>query len=152
VGPKPVLATGLALLLVAVLWYTRIPVDGSYPVDLLPAFVLYGIGIPFSFIPISIAALAGVEEREAGLASGLINTSQQVGGAIGVAVVSTVAISHAESLLAAGDRPAVAFTDGFQRGFWVIAAISLAALVASLVLLRREELEAEPSDPVRASA
>jgi EmrB/QacA subfamily drug resistance transporter len=142
-GPKPVLVVGLALLAGGVLWYTRVPVDGSYPIDLLPAFVAYGIGIPFSFIPVTIAALAGVEEREAGLASGLLNTSQQIGGAIGVAVIATIAIEHAETLLAERNPPPVAFTEGFQWGFWGVFAITAASLVAALLLIRRQELPAE---------
>ena len=142
-GPKPVLLTGLTMLSVAVLWYTRLPVEGSYPFDLLPAFIAYGIGIPFSFIPVTIAALAGVDERDSGLASGLINTSQQIGGAIAVAVISTVAITHAEDLMATGTPPPVAFTEGFHWGFWLVLGISAAALLAALTLIRREEIPAE---------
>ncbi|MBA3366099.1 MAG: MFS transporter [Actinobacteria bacterium] len=141
IGPKPVLVTGLALLTAGILWYTQISVDGSYPVDLLPGFILTGIGIPLSFIPINIAALAGVEEREAGLASGLINTSQQIGGAIGVAVISTVAFEHAETLVQSGETPPAALTEGFQWGFWVGGGIWLVALLAAITLMRREELE-----------
>jgi EmrB/QacA subfamily drug resistance transporter len=143
IGPKPVLVAGLTSLCLGILWYTQVSVDGSYAVDLLPGFLLVGFGLPFSFIPISILALAGVEEREAGLASGLINTSQQIGGAIGVAVMSTVAIEHAETLLAEGDSPPVAFTDGFQWGFWVGFAIWVAALAGALAFVRREELHVE---------
>jgi EmrB/QacA subfamily drug resistance transporter len=143
ISPKAVLVAGLTALCLGVLWYTQISPDGSYAVDLLPGFLLVGFGLPFSFIPISILALGGVEEREAGLASGLINTSQQIGGAIGVAVMSTVAIEHAETLLAEGDSPGVAFTDGFQWGFWVCFAIWAAALAGAVALIRREELPAE---------
>ena len=77
--------TGLVLLTLASLWYTRLPTDGSYGVDLLVPFIVYGAGIAFAFVPMTIAALAGAPEEEAGLASGLINTSQQIGGAIGLA-------------------------------------------------------------------
>ena len=143
IGPKPVLVAGLTSLSLGILWYTQISIDGTYAVDLLPGFLLVGFGLPFSFIPISILALAGVEEREAGLASGLINTSQQIGGAIGVAVISTVAIEHAETLLAEGDPPPVAFTEGFQWGFWVGFGIWVAALVGALAFVRREELRTE---------
>jgi EmrB/QacA subfamily drug resistance transporter len=142
-GPKPVLIVGLGLLLLATFWYLRAPVEGHYPLDLLPAFVAYGIGIPFAFIPVTVAALAGVSEREAGLGSGLINTSQQIGGAIGVAIVSTVATSYADDLLAAGDEPAVALTEGFQRGFLVIALIVAASIAVSAVFIRREEIPGE---------
>jgi len=101
-GPKLVTLVGLSLLTAGALWYTQIDVDGSYPTDLLPGFLMVGVGIPFSFIPITIAALSGVADREAGLASGLLNTTQQIGGAIGVAVISTVRshISRPSSLRA----------------------------------------------------
>jgi EmrB/QacA subfamily drug resistance transporter len=142
VGVKPVLLVGLALLVFGSLWYTQIDVDGSYPVDLLPGFLAVGIGLPFTFIPITIAALAGVREEEAGLASGLLSTSQQVGGAIGTAVLSTVAFTHAETLLERGEGPQEALTSGFQWGFWVGAGIWTATLVAALVLIRQEEIPA----------
>ena len=77
------------------LWFTQVSPDGSYAVDLLPGFFAIGIGLGFSFVPVSIAALAGVTQHEAGLASGLFNTSQQIGGALGVAVLSTVATGAA---------------------------------------------------------
>ena len=140
VGVKPVLIVGLVLLVAGSLWYTQIDVDGSYAVDLLPGFLAVGIGLPFTFIPITIAALGGVGAHEAGLASGLLNTSQQVGGAIGTAVISTVAFTHANTLLEGGTGPAQALTSGFQWGFWVGAGIWIAALVSALVLFRREEI------------
>jgi EmrB/QacA subfamily drug resistance transporter len=143
ISPKAVLVAGLTALCLGVLWYTQVSTEGSYPVDLLPGFLLVGFGLPFSFIPISILALGGVEEREAGLASGLINTSQQIGGAIGVAVMSTVAIEHAETLVAEGSPVPVAFTEGFQWGFFVCFGIWVAALVGALALIRREELPGE---------
>jgi EmrB/QacA subfamily drug resistance transporter len=140
-GAKPVMATGLSLLVAGCLWYTQIDADGSYPVDLLPGFVSVGIGIPFAFIPITIAALAGVQDEDAGLASGLINTSQQVGGAIGTAVLSTVAFTHAETLGKPGRPDAADLTSGFQWGFWVGAGIWATALLAAVVVIRREEVE-----------
>src|SRR3989441_4314258 len=102
VGPKPVMAVGLALLTGGMIWYSQIPVHGSYASDLLPGYVRVGVGIAFAFVPVSIAALAGVVEREVGLASGLINTSQQIGGAVGVAVASTVFTSHFKTLVSEG--------------------------------------------------
>jgi EmrB/QacA subfamily drug resistance transporter len=140
IGVKPVLIVGLVLLVAGSLWYTQIDVDGSYAVDLLPGFVAVGIGLPFTFIPITITALAGVGAHEAGLASGLLSTSQQVGGAIGVAVISTVAFTHAETLLERGARPDEALTGGFQWGFWVGAGVWTAALVSALILFRREKI------------
>jgi EmrB/QacA subfamily drug resistance transporter len=149
VGPRPVLATGLLLITGAMLWYTQIPVHGSFVSDLLPGYLMMGVGMAFSFIPMSIAALAGVRPHEAGLASGLINTSQQVGGALGVAIASTVAFTHMKTLLASGHDPASAQVSGFSLGFWVIAAFAAVAVVACLVLVRSQEIttgaEAAPS-------
>jgi EmrB/QacA subfamily drug resistance transporter len=139
-GAKPVLVTGMALLVAGALWYTQIDADGSYPVDLLPGYLAVGVGIPFAFIPVTIAALAGVSDEEAGLASGLINTSQQVGGAIGTAVISTVAFTHRDTLLAEQTPPLEAVTGGFQWGFWVNVGIWAAGLLAAIVFIRREEV------------
>jgi EmrB/QacA subfamily drug resistance transporter len=146
VGVKPVMLVGIGLLVLGMLWYTQISPDGSYPVDLLPGFLAVGIGIPFSYIPITIAALAGVGPQEAGLASGLLNTSQQVGGAIGTAVLSTVAFTHADTLLKERNSPEVAFTEGFQWAFWVGFGIWTAAFLAALVFIRREEVSADAAE------
>ena len=140
VGVKPVLLAGLGLMVAGMLWYTQISPDGSYFVDLLPGFVAVGIGLPFSYIPLTIAALAGVEDEDAGLASGLLTTSQQVGGAIGVAVISTVAFTHARTLGEKGTDPRVALTSGFSWGFWVGVGIWAAALVSAILLIREKEI------------
>jgi EmrB/QacA subfamily drug resistance transporter len=143
-GAKPVIAVGLALLTGAMIWYAQIPVHGSYSSDLLPGYLMVGVGIAFAFVPVSIAALAGVADREAGLASGLINTSQQIGGAIGVAVASTVFTSHFNSLVHTGKSIPAALTGGYAWGFWALAVFGVAALVAALTLIRREELAETP--------
>jgi EmrB/QacA subfamily drug resistance transporter len=145
VGPKPIMAAGLALMTGGMLWYAQIPVHGHYASDLLPGYLMVGVGIAFSFVPVSIAALAGVEAHEAGLASGLINTTQQIGGAIGVAVASTVWTSHFNHAVKAGTSQAVALTDGYKLAFWVIAGLGFAALLAALTLVRREELAESPA-------
>jgi EmrB/QacA subfamily drug resistance transporter len=137
-GPKPVMVTGLALNTGALIWYAQIPVDGTYAHDLVGGYVMFGFGLAFAFIPVSIAALAGVGPREAGLASGLLNTAQQVGGAIGVAIASSVAVSHATHLLQTGDSQPAALTGGYALAFWVIAGISAAGIVAALVLVKNE--------------
>ncbi len=149
-GPKPVTMTGLSLLTAGALWYTQIDVDGSYPTDLLPGFLMVGVGIPFAFIPITIAGLAGVADREAGLASGLLNTTQQIGGAIGVAVISTVAFTHFETLAAEGNPPPVALTEGFQWGFWLTASIWATGLIAAALLIRRMDVPAHEESPAPA--
>ena len=146
-GAKTVTMTGLSLLTAGALWYTQIDVDGSYATDLLPGFLMVGVGIPFSFIPITIAALSGVSHREAGLASGLLNTTQQIGGAIGVAVISTVAFTHFETLVTEGNPPPVALTEGFQWGFWLTAGIWATGLIAAAVLIRPMQIPAGDEAP-----
>jgi len=141
IGPRPVMAMGMVLNTAGLIWYAQIPVHGSYAHDLLGGYLLFGFGLAFAFIPVSIAALAGVGHREAGLASGLLNTAQQVGGALGVAVASTVAISRATHLLHTGSSQAAALTSGYALAFWVVAGISAAGIVAAVVLVRGEELE-----------
>ena len=145
IGPRIVMAIGLALSTAGLVWYAQIPVHGTYVHDLLPGYLLVGFGLALSFIPVSIAALAGVGPREAGLASGLLNTSQQVGGAIGVAVASTVAFTHANHLLRAGHSAAAALTSGYSLAFWVVAGISAAAVVAALTLIRDDQVPAVES-------
>jgi EmrB/QacA subfamily drug resistance transporter len=140
IGAKPVMAVGFVAMIAGMVWYAQIPVDASFWSDLLPGYLLVGFALPFSFIPVSIAALAGVAHHEAGLASGLINTAQQVGGAIGVAVTSSVSLSHFNHLVHTGTPFANAFTSGTVWAFWVCAGIAVAGLVAVLALIRREEL------------
>ena len=142
IGPRIVMTIGLACNTGGLIWYAQIPVHGTYAHDLLGGYLLFGFGLALAFIPVSIAALAGVGPREAGLASGLLNTSQQVGGAIGVAIASTVAISHATHLLHNGSSKAAALTSGYALAFWVIAGISAAGIVAALVLIRDVEAPA----------
>src|SRR3954466_1078910 len=95
------------------LYFTQVSVPGTYVGDLLPGFLLVGVGLGFSFVPISIAALAGVEPAEAGLASGLINTSQQIGGALGIAALSTIATSATDDAVASGTAMPTALVHGF---------------------------------------
>src|SRR6267154_1448952 len=102
IGVKPVLVTGMVALTSGLVYFTQVAVHGTYLSDLLPGFLLVGVGLGFSFVPISIAALAGVRAAEAGLASGLFNTTQQIGGALGIAVLSTIATSRTGSAIAAG--------------------------------------------------
>ena len=140
VGVKPLIASGMGILAVGMLLFTQVSVGGSYAADLLPGFLIIALGMALCFVPISIAALAGVKQAEAGLASGLINTTQQIGGAVGIALLSTIAISRTNDELASGTPAPQALTDGFQVAFWVGAAIALAGVVAALVLIRNEDL------------
>jgi EmrB/QacA subfamily drug resistance transporter len=139
IGVRATLMTGLALATISVGLLTQVPVDGRYFPDLFPAFVLGGTGLGFSFVPVTIASLAGIERADAGVASGLVNTSRQIGGAIGLAAISTVAASaassyaHAHSVSAAS---AAATVSGFQTSFVVLGGLLVAAFVVVGVFLR----------------
>jgi predicted MFS family arabinose efflux permease len=144
-GVKPVLATGLTLLGIGLILFTQVSVDGTYVTDLLPGFILVGVGLGFSFVPVSIAALAGVPGREAGLASGLINTSQQIGGALGLAILTTVSTTRTEDLTPPGQPPTLtALVDGYSAAFWVAAGFAAISLAVTLLVLKREDLVSEP--------
>jgi EmrB/QacA subfamily drug resistance transporter len=140
IGVKPVLVVGMTMLTAGVAYFTQVSVGGSYLADLLPGFLLISVGLGFSFVPISIAALAGVQPSDAGLASGLINTSQQIGGALGVAILSTIATTTTDDAVAAGDAVPFALTDGFQAAFLAAAGIALVGILVSLFIVRREDL------------
>jgi EmrB/QacA subfamily drug resistance transporter len=141
IGVKPVLVAGMALLTIGLLYFTQVSVDGSYWTDLFPGFLILGISIPFAFVPITIAALAGTKPQEAGLASGLINTSQQIGGAVGIAILSTIAVSTTDDAVAQGTAIPVALTDGFVNAFWAGAGIALAGLLVSIFMVRGRDLQ-----------
>jgi EmrB/QacA subfamily drug resistance transporter len=140
VSAKLVMAVGMGLIGGGILWTTAAPVDGRFWHDLAGPFFVAGAGTAFAFIPVSIAALAGIAAKEAGLASGLLNTSQQVGGAIGVAIASTVAATHYETLIHAGSAAPGALTGGFQWAFWVCGAIALTAIPITFLLVRSRDL------------
>jgi MFS family permease len=140
VSAKLVMAVGMTLVGAGILWATQVPAHGHYWADLAGPFFVIGAGAAFTFIPVSIGALAGVGERDAGIASGLLNTSQQIGGAIGVAVASTVAATHSRLLLSQGHTTAAALTGGFQWAFWVTGLTGLAAVPVTFLLIRRTEL------------
>jgi MFS family permease len=146
IGVKPVLVTGMTALTGGLVYFTQVSVHGSYLADLLPGFLLVGVGLGFSFVPISIAALAGVGPAEAGIASGLFNTSQQIGGALGIAALSTIATSRTGDALAAHAALPSALVHGFTGAFLVGAAIAVVGVLAALTLIRRDELETAPAD------
>jgi EmrB/QacA subfamily drug resistance transporter len=145
-GPRPVIVTGLLVLAASMVAYTRIPVDGHYWPDLLPAYLTFALGLAFAFVPVTIAALAQVAPREAGLASGLINTSQQIGGAIGIAIATTIFRTKAKDL---GFTPQ-AFVTGYQDAFWALIALALLGAMAAFILLRgvrrQDVVEQEPAE------
>jgi EmrB/QacA subfamily drug resistance transporter len=140
VGVKPVLVTGMTALSAGLLYFTQVSVGGSYLGDLLPGFLLISVGIGFSFVPISIAALAGVHPAEAGLASGLINTSQQIGGALGIAALTSIATSTTNTKVADGAALSTALTDGFQTAFFGAAAVAIVGILVALLVVRRRDL------------
>jgi EmrB/QacA subfamily drug resistance transporter len=133
-GPRRVLVAGLLFAAASEAWLARLPVHGHYVPDLLPAFVLIGLGIGVGFVSVTIAGLQGVSPADAGIASGLVNASRQVGGAIGLAVVSTVATSYAGSHLT-GIAGATSLTHGFRVSFAVLAGLALAGAALTGVFL-----------------
>jgi len=144
-GPRPIIVIGLLVLAASMVQYTQIPLHGNYWPDLLPAYLGFALGLAFAYVPVTIAALAQVAPDEAGLASGLINTSQQIGGAIGIAIATTIFRTKAKDL---GNTPQ-AFVSGYQDAFWGLIALALLGAVAAFVLLRgvrREDVvEQEPA-------
>jgi EmrB/QacA subfamily drug resistance transporter len=139
---KLVMAFGMTLIGGGVLWSMQVPVHGSYWSDLAGPFLIAGIGTAFAFIPVSVAALAGVAAQEAGLASGLLNTTQQLGGAIGVAIASTVAAARTRTLVHHGHAAPAALTGGFHWAFVVLGLIGVAAVPVTFALVRQRELDA----------
>jgi EmrB/QacA subfamily drug resistance transporter len=145
-GFKPVLVAGLMLAAGGLLWLTQISVGGSYASDLLGPMMLSALGLGFAFVPMMVASVAGVENHEAGLASGLINTSQQVGGALGLAILATIANSVTNGLMEdARGNPAElpnALTEGFQTAFLVGAGMAVfGAILAMLLISGRQSRE-----------
>jgi sugar phosphate permease len=131
---------------------SRVPVHGSYLWDLFPAFVIAGFGLSLCFVPMTIAGLSGVGAADAGVASGLINTSRQIGGAVGLAVISTVATTftnqYVESHAGASASTDAALTQGFERSFYVLTALALvgALIAATLIRPRPRASEIEPTE------
>src|SRR5206468_12914019 len=150
---RPVLTAGMLIAAAALVLYSRLPVDGHYFWDLFPAFILSGLGLALSFVPMSIGALTGVTQDEAGVASGLINTSQQVGGAVGRAVATTIATTYTAHFVhvhaGATALGGAALTHGFQITFYVLAGFALAgAVVAGLMIERKPKAEEVPAEAV----
>jgi EmrB/QacA subfamily drug resistance transporter len=150
IGVKPVLIVGMSLLTAGLLYFTQVSVDGSYWADLFPGFLILGVAIPFAFVPLTIAALAGTKPQEAGLASGLINTTQQIGGAVGIALLSTIAVTTTDDALESGTAAPVALTDGFVNAFWAGAGIAFVGVLVSVFMVRGRDLrphEATVTEP-----
>jgi EmrB/QacA subfamily drug resistance transporter len=141
-GFKPILATGMLAIALGLFWFSRVSVGGGFLSDILGPSLLAAVGLGFGFVTTTIAAVSGVKEREQGLASGLINTSQQIGGALGLAVLSTIATTRTHNALATGASVPHALTDGFQTAFLGGSAIAALGFVATLVLIRTRDSRA----------
>jgi EmrB/QacA subfamily drug resistance transporter len=150
IGAGPVMAAGMSLIGGGILWATQMPVHGHFWGAMAGPFFVAGAGTAFAFVPISIAGLAGVARHEAGLASGLLNTSQQLGGAIGIAIASTVAATHFKTLVGDGQSPGAALTGGFHWALWVCGVIALLALPATAALLRSKTAPAGVEEAIPA--
>ncbi len=142
-GFKPILAAGMLFIAVGLGWFSQISVGGGFLTDILGPSLLAAAGLGFGFVTSTIAAVSGVEEREQGLASGLINTSQQIGGALGLAVLSTIATTRTDDVVASGGSSLPsALTEGFQAAFLGGAVIAALGFVATLVLIRTRDSRA----------
>ena len=152
VGFKPVLAAGMALIAAGLIWFSQISVHGSFLADILGPSLLAAVGLGFAFVPVTIAAVAGVDDHEQGLASGMINTAQQVGGALGLAVLAAISTS----VIGTSHDPAV-LTRGFHSAFLAGAGIALLGLLATLSLIRNRDSRAHtqlgrlPAEPLAVS-
>ena len=135
-GIKTPLVTGLSFMVLGILLFARAPVDGSFAMDILPAMVLQGFGAGIAFNPMLLAAMGDVEPQESGLASGVVNTSFMMGGALGLAALVSLAASRTDSLLASGDGRLVALTGGYHAAFLAGALLAVAAAVIAATLLR----------------
>jgi EmrB/QacA subfamily drug resistance transporter len=136
-GIKPPLVVGLGLAALGLLLFARAPVDGNFVVDVLPAMILLGLGAGMAFNPVLLAAMSDVEPTEAGLASGVVNTSFMMGGALGLAVLASVAASRTDTLLAAGESQAAALTGGYHVAFFLGAVFAAGAAAIGGLLLRQ---------------
>jgi EmrB/QacA subfamily drug resistance transporter len=163
IGPRRVLTTGLVLAAGSLAFLARLPVHGDYFVHVFPALVVGGVGLAFCFVPMTIAGLSGIASEDAGVASGLINTSRQIGGAVGLAAISTIAASstsrYAEGHAGATALSGNALTYGFQIGFYVLAALAIAGAVIAALFVeppaakgRIEAAAPETHDPVEEAA
>jgi MFS family permease len=135
-GIRTPLATGLTLAGLGLALFALAPVDGNFAVDVLPSMILLGLGAGMALNPVLLAAMSDVEQSEAGLASGIVNTAFMMGGALGLAVLASAASARTDDLLASGDGSLVALTGGYHVAFVIGALFAFAAAALSAVLLR----------------
>jgi EmrB/QacA subfamily drug resistance transporter len=141
VGAVRVLVGGMVLMAIGLAWFTQAPVDGSYVGHVLPVMTLLGIGAGLAFPSLMTLAMSGATPEDAGLASGLVNTTAQIGGAFGLAVLATVSASRTNSLLGSGHAPAAALVGGYHLAFWIAVALMLLAAGVAAVTLRPATVE-----------
>ena len=154
-GVRATLTAGLLASALSVAWLTRLPVHGSYFWDLFPAFVLGGAGMGLSFVPVTIAGLTGVAPADAGVASGLINTSRQIGGAVGIAAISAIAASSTgtyASTHSLAPTSGLALDHGFQTGLYALTGLLLLGALIAVTLLRAPATPRAASEAVDAEA
>jgi EmrB/QacA subfamily drug resistance transporter len=137
-GARTLLFPGLTLIVLGLAWFTQAPVDGSYVVNVLPVMLLLGFGAGISFPGLMTLAMSGATPEDAGLASGLVNTSAQVGGALGLAVLATLSATRSQHLIASGTAKASALTSGYHLAFAIAAALVVAAILVALTVLQAE--------------
>src|ERR671914_755953 len=157
-GPRATLVPALLLIAAALLLFARIPVDATYVIDVLPSMLLLGAGAGLAFPSLMTLSMSGATPRDSGLASGLVNTTLQVGGAIGLAVVTTFATERTDGLLADGESAASALTSGYHLAYLIGAGLVAVALVIVLTVMRPpseaapQQGEGEPAEPKPAEA
>jgi MFS family permease len=148
-GAKTTLLPGLVLIAIGLALFTRAPVDGSYVEHVLPVMLVLALGIGVSFPALMTLAMDGATQEDAGLASGLVNTTAQVGGALGLAVLATLSATRTDNLLADGESRAAALTDGYHLAFWIGAALVVVSFVIAVVVLTPDDrTEAEGEDEI----
>ena len=147
-GPNRVLVAGLVLVAAGLLWFARVPMDGSYLIDILPSGLLIGLGVGGCFPALMALAMSGATAQDAGLASGLVATTAQVGAAIGLAVLATLSATRTQQLHDAGASAPDALLAGFHLGFWVAAGLVAVAVVVAVTVMRPRGTEPAPeADP-----
>jgi EmrB/QacA subfamily drug resistance transporter len=154
-GARMCLFPGLALIAAALVYFARVPVDGSYWRDIFPVMVMLGAGAGTCFPALMTLAMSGATQSDAGLASGLVNTGAQTGGALGLAILATLSSSRSEHLIASGSSGAAALTGGYHLAFWIAAGLVVAAIVVALTVLQAPEQAAAAvaaSEPACAEA
>ena len=155
-GARRTLIPGLVLIMCSLALFTRAPVGGSWVEHVLPVMLLLGLGAGMAFPALMSLAMSGVERHEAGLASGLVNTTAQVGAALGLAVLATLSASHSDDLIADGEATAQALTSGYHLAFWIGAGLVVAAIVVAITVLRpdaqADEVELATAEPAYSEA